>query len=150
GIDRGYGCGDRRDVQARLEAMILVDTNILVRFIVNDDPDQGQRALRLFSENDVRVATTVLLECEWVLRSFYRCGRESVCQAFSQLMRIGNVTVDDAPAVMNAVTWHAAGMDFADALHLAQTRPDQSFATFDAGLAKLAGRQPAKPTIEVL
>jgi predicted nucleic-acid-binding protein len=133
-----------------MEAMIVVDTNILVRFIVNDGPTQSERVFRLFDEREVRVIATVLLECEWVLRSFYKFPSERVCEAFRLLLRMDSVFWDDVTAVVSAVAWHAAGMEFADALHLAQTRSEQTFATFYGDLAKHARRNTASARIEIL
>ena len=42
--------------------MIAIDTNVVVRFLVNDDPEQATRARRLIEAEDVFLSTTVLLE----------------------------------------------------------------------------------------
>ena len=60
--------------------MLAIDTNLIVRYLVGDDPGQAARARRLIDNNDVFICTTVLLETEWVLRSVYgfsaaRCAR---------------------------------------------------------------------------
>src|SRR5271165_3450212 len=51
--------------------MLAIDTNLVVRYLVGDDPGQAARARSLIDNNDVFVCTTVLLETEWVLRSVY-------------------------------------------------------------------------------
>jgi predicted nucleic-acid-binding protein len=130
--------------------MIVADTNVLVRFIVNDDPEQSERAFRLFDENEVRIVETVMLETEWILRSYYKYPAQKVGDAFKMLLRMESVIWDDAVAIHTAALWHAAGMDFADALHLAQTRSEQSFATFDVGLAKLAQRHSVPQRLHLL
>jgi hypothetical protein len=48
--------------------------------------------------------------------------------------------VEDAPAVARALTWFAAGLDFADGLHLASLDGSEVFVTFDAGFRKREGR----------
>ncbi len=50
--------------------MISVDTNILVRYVTRDDPVQERQARRLVEANDIHVSLSVLLETEWVLRSY--------------------------------------------------------------------------------
>ena len=69
--------------------MIAIDTNVVVRFLVNDDPEQAQRARRLIESEDVFLSTTALLETEWVLRVAYKrpaharlkcCAPSSVCR----------------------------------------------------------------------
>ena len=52
--------------------MLAIDTNIIVRLLTNDDPDQAAKAKSLIEGAEVFVATTVLLETEWVLRGAYR------------------------------------------------------------------------------
>jgi len=48
--------------------MLAVDTNLLVRIVANDDPEQVRRATSLFETERIFVPKTVLLETEWVLR----------------------------------------------------------------------------------
>jgi predicted nucleic acid-binding protein len=52
--------------------MIAVDTNIVVRYLTGDHPRQSTKARTLVDGNDVFLSRTVILECEWVLRSAYR------------------------------------------------------------------------------
>src|SRR3546814_15001400 len=55
----------------RSGGMLAIDTNLIVRYLVNDDPGQAARARGLIDNNDVFVCTTIVLESEWVLRSAY-------------------------------------------------------------------------------
>ena len=131
--------------------MTTVDTNVLVRLLTNDDPVQSPRAARVFSSDDVFIAKTVLLETEWVLRFTYRLPPTTIGQAFEGLLTTATVTVEDAAAVRTAVDAHRAGMDFADALHMASAAGGATkFVTFDRGVGRAAGRAKAAPTVEVL
>ena len=47
--------------------MLSVDTNVVVRLLVNDDPQQGERARKLFDSDQIWIGVTVLLESAWVL-----------------------------------------------------------------------------------
>ena len=49
--------------------MLSVDTNVVVRLLVNDDPQQGERARKLFDSDQIWIGVTVLLESAWVLES---------------------------------------------------------------------------------
>ena len=51
--------------------MLAVDTNVVVRLLVNDDPRQGALARRLFELDEIFIGVTVLLESAWVLESVY-------------------------------------------------------------------------------
>ena len=111
--------------------MITVDTNIVVRLLVKDDLDQFQRSLKLFQEKDIFICDTVILEAEWVLRFAYKFSPPEIYRAFSKLFGLPNVYLRNANAIAQVVNWHQAGLDFADAFHLAQSQHCLEFHTFD-------------------
>ncbi len=130
--------------------MIAVDTNVLARVITNDDPAQASRAAKLLARPDrVFVPKTVVLELEWVLRSAYGIDRQGIAAAIHRLQDLSNAEIEDDSVVALALTWYEAGMDFADALHLASAGPDLDFATFDAALRKRARRLGLKSVASV-
>jgi predicted nucleic acid-binding protein len=51
--------------------VLAIDTNVIVRYLTADHPEQSRKAKALIDRQDVFVCTTVLLETEWVLRSAY-------------------------------------------------------------------------------
>ena len=51
--------------------MLAIDTNLVVRYLTGDHPEQSAKAKALIDGQDVFVSTTLLLETEWVLRSVY-------------------------------------------------------------------------------
>ena len=128
--------------------MIAVDTNVLVRFLVKDDEKQAQRARRLVEEEHIFVPKTVLLETEWVLRYTYEFGREAVAEALGKVCGLAQVTIEDTPAVRQALAWHQEGFDFADALHLATSRQAEGFYSFDQELFRRAKRQKTVPVAQ--
>jgi predicted nucleic-acid-binding protein len=81
---------------------------------------------------------TVLLETEWVLRSRYRLSRGQVLAALRGLTTLPKVEVEDADRVARALDWFEAGLDFADAMHLAATAEEETFVTFDRDLIRRA------------
>ena len=116
--------------------MRAVDTNVVVRFLVGDDPDQARQAREIIGQEPVFVPRTVLLEAEWVLRSVYELPAAQVIAALRALAGLPGVSVEDAPMVAKALAWAEAGMDFADALHLAAAATCKAFVTFDRRLAR--------------
>ena len=118
--------------------MRAIDTNILVRFLANDDAAQAEKARTLLADNDVFVATTVLLETEWVLRGAYALAKGDVLAALRAFSGLPRVTLEDPVRAEKALTWAAQGMDFADALHLAAAEGCEDFVSFDRRLAKAA------------
>ena len=111
--------------------MTSVDTNVVVRFLTRDDVDQFQRAVALFERDAIHVPDTVWLETEWVLRFAYGYEPDAVTTAFRGLLGLPQVRVADPPRLLLAIEWHATGMDFADAMHLACSQDMDTLATFD-------------------
>lgn len=62
--------------------MIAIDTNIIVRYFVDDHPAQTERARNMIDGQQVFVSITVVIEVEWVLRSSYRFGRAEIIKTF--------------------------------------------------------------------
>lgn len=123
--------------------MLAVDTNVVVRFLLNDDPAQAAVARRLVENHDVRVPTTVLLETEWVLRSAARLRPERIHRLLTGFIGLPRVSVESPDRAMLALGWLAQGMDFADALHLASCAEGVAFATFDRKLVAAAKKAKA-------
>ena len=120
--------------------MIAIDTNVVVRLLVNDDAAQGRRAHSLLAAGkQVFVAPTVLLESEWVLRAAYGFEPDKIAGFLRALLGLPGVRTASADQVARALTAYAQGMDFADALHLALSQPAEIFYTFDAACRRKAG-----------
>jgi predicted nucleic-acid-binding protein len=119
-----------------------IDTNILVRFLVRDDPEQAQTVRSLFEraeiENDrFHVSSIVLCELVWVLRSRYRLGREDVCSILDALLDIGLLQIQDRDLARRALAEFRQGpADFSDYLIGWQDRRAgcEETLTFDGGL----------------
>lgn len=120
--------------------MLAVDTNVVVRLLVNDDARQGSAARRLFESDEIWIGVTVLLEAAWVLESVYELSAADTVKALRALLGLPNVRVEDAGAVAAALHATERGLELADALHLVRTPEVAEFATFDRALAR-AGRK---------
>ena len=134
--------------------MRALDTNVLVRFFVDDADDaqaakQRPAAVAALSERSL-VSVTVLLELEWVMRGFYDLPKRDISRVLRALASIQHVTLEDRDAVLGAVDAFDKGLDFADALHLARSSRASGFATFDQGLAKRAKGLALAPPVELL
>jgi len=118
--------------------VIALDTNVIVRFLVNDEASQARRARALIKTNAVFVPMTVLLETEWVLRGGYGLPRVEVVRLLRALLGLPDLATEDPQRIARALDWHEGGIDFADALHLAGSAGAERFATFDEKLVKKA------------
>ncbi len=95
---------------------ITADTNVLVRVLVQDDPEQAQAAMDLLRRATlVAVPVPVLCELVWVLKRVYGFGAPE-CVAAIEALLASSVVVTDRPAVRVGLRLLAAGGDFADAL----------------------------------
>ena len=120
--------------------MISLDTNVVVRLIVGDDPRQARAAESLVAERQCRVAASVLMECEWVLRACYGLSVQTIAHSLRSLLDLENIEAADPLLVGRTLTAYEAGIDFADACHALQCAANEEFATFDKALARRAGK----------
>ena len=111
--------------------MIGIDTNVLVRFLTADDALQYQKAVKLFGTEIIFIGDTVFLETAWVLRYSYGYDRLHICDAFRKVIGLENVEVSDMYSLEAVIAAHAAGVDFADALHWMGNRRCTAFLSFD-------------------
>ena len=118
--------------------MLAVDTNVLVRIIINDHPQQAKAAVKLLTHENVFISKTVLLETEWVLRYLYDQTNKNILMIFNKLLGLNNITIENNHQVIKALEWTALGMDFADALHLAASQQTNNLVTFDKKFLKKA------------
>jgi predicted nucleic-acid-binding protein len=120
--------------------MRAVDTNILVRLLMKDDPAQLARVTAMLSSATACAKPTVILETEWVLRSVYRLQPAQILLGLRSLLGLPELRIDMAEHVALALDWFERGMDFADALHLATAQNRTGIATFDRDFIKAAAR----------
>ncbi|MGN6098571.1 MAG: type II toxin-antitoxin system VapC family toxin [Bosea sp. (in: a-proteobacteria)] len=125
--------------------MRAIDTNVVVRFLTADDRQQAKAARAAIEAGDIFVATTVLLESEWVLRSGYGFAAARIADGLSGLAGLPGVTVEEPGLLARAIEWLRDGMDFADALHLAKAGDCDVFLSFDRKLAKVARKRAPIP-----
>jgi predicted nucleic-acid-binding protein len=118
--------------------MVAVDTSIIVRLLTQDDEAQYQKSLEIFQTQTVFIPDTIILETEWVLRFAYKFKSVEICAALRKLFGLPNVHLSNASLVSQALQWHEAGLDFADAFHLAQSQNNVEFYTFDEKFVKKA------------
>ena len=127
--------------------MAAVDTNVLVRYVVQDDAAQGAAAARLIGRSvqagtPLFVPVTVLLELEWVLRSAFGFDKAEVLRVLSRLLGSFELGFESEGAVEAALAKYERGTaGFADCLHaaLAQQANQQPLWTFDKAAAKVDG-----------
>lgn len=126
--------------------MIGLDTNVLVRYIMQDDPKQSPKATALIEsltpDGPGFITLVSVVELYWVLTSCYDLSGHQVKQALEVLLRTKQIIVDRADQVLRALRVFDDGKaDFADCLieRIAVSAGCEQTMTFDVGAVKHAG-----------
>ena len=127
--------------------MIGIDTNVLVRYLAQDDPKQSAVATRfiegrLSAENPGFVSAVTLCEIAWVLAESYGADRKRIRDTVESLLATKQLVIERAELVWKALrAWEGVSADFSDALigQIAIAHGAEKTATFDRTAAKLPG-----------
>jgi predicted nucleic-acid-binding protein len=127
--------------------VIGLDTNVVVRYLAQDDAKQSAAATRLFetvltADAPGFVSTIVLCEIAWVLADCYGADRQRIRAAVEGLLAAKQLVVETPDTVRRALrAWGESGADFADALigAVAAAQGASKTMTFDRAAAKLPG-----------
>jgi predicted nucleic-acid-binding protein len=119
------------------------DTNVLVRLLVVDDPDQCNRAERAWRDaadhSGIYLPLVVLVELVWVLRIAYKFQRPTVVDSLRRLLGSQGVTVERESIVLAALRQYESGTaDFSDYVILESARRGDALPvrTFDERFAR--------------
>lgn len=133
--------------------MLGIDTSVLVRLLVRDDPVQFEQAITLIKQElskgkPVLVSHLVLLETVWVLQSRYAVGKANLLTMLAALLDAGDIKIEDEASVEVALfLWKNATIGFTDCLigSKHQRLGCHTTATFDSKAAKLPCFMPVCP-----
>ncbi len=127
--------------------MIGLDTNVLVRYLTQDDTRQASAAARLL-ENELSadtpgyVCAVVLAELVWVLSAAYAATREEIADTVEGLLGAPSLAFEHKAEVWQALrSYRAAKADFSDCLvaQVARAAGCTRIATFDRTAARVEG-----------
>lgn len=122
--------------------MIGLDTDVVIRFLVQDDPDQSVMASELIdglTESEPGYLSLVtVVEVYWVLRRAYRVDVDRCADIIEGLVDAGELRVDRSAIVRSALAASRAGVDFADAVigELGRSAGCEHTVTFDRRAAR--------------
>lgn len=126
--------------------MIGLDTNVLVRYIMQDEAKQAAKASKLIEGLTAQergfITLVSVVELVWVLSSSYELARDQIVQALDVILRSKQLVVDQAEQVVRALRAYGSGnADFADCLieRTAMAAGCAKTMTFDVAAAKTAG-----------
>jgi predicted nucleic-acid-binding protein len=103
----------------------FIDTNLFLRYLTNDLPEQVDRVERLLNRaatGEVILVTTVMVIAEivWTLSSFYRLPREQIRDSILAILNTPGLEIEDSDLLLSAsINYAALNVDFIDAYHAA-------------------------------
>ncbi len=117
----------------------VIDTNLLVRYLTEDDPSKAHDVKRLLlkaAQGEVRllIPSVVIAELVWVLQSFYKLERSEIVPLLNAILHTHGVEVSEKLVVSEAITLYRDGtIDFIDAwiISFAKTAGVRVVYTFD-------------------
>lgn len=120
--------------------MTGIDTNVLVRYLAQDDEAQLRAVLALLLKKNATffVPDLVLVEVDWVLTSLYDWTPDETAEAFGRLLTVHNLVFEDEGRIRGALRAMRQGGDLSDELIVDRCRDRgcKSVATFDKGMAR--------------
>jgi predicted nucleic-acid-binding protein len=127
--------------------VIGLDTNVLVRFLVQDDPEQSERARAVLEkaiddEMPCFISDVVLCEMVWVLETSYKTRRFDIGRILGHLLRARHLTFTSLERLFAALdAYYAGNGDFSDYLIREHARAEgfETTATFDGDLLEEPG-----------
>jgi predicted nucleic acid-binding protein len=131
----------------------FVDTNIFLRYLTGDDPEQAPKARRLLERaerDEEHLVTTAftIAEIVWVLESVYELDRASIRAKVVAILGLSGLTVEDQEMLLQAIVWYEEkNVDFADAYSaawMARRDLDEVY-TFDRDFDRFEGLTPLRP-----
>ena len=125
--------------------MKAVDTNVLVRYLVQDDPRQGRRAAAFIEAagpggEQILIGNIVLRELVWVLESAYGYKKAEIADAVEKILQAAAFRFESKDIVRAAVgEYRASTADFADCLigRIHRALGCETTVTFDTAHRKL-------------
>ena len=122
----------------------VLDTNVILRFLVGDQPDQQAQAKQWFLDaqagnRELWLDQTVVAECCFVLESYYKKSRPEISISMQSLISQRWIYVHEREALINLWEYYLGGLHFVDSFLIAWSRvTNSSLLTFDRTMAKRA------------
>ena len=131
--------GERRASVVEDRKRAVIDTNLLVRYLTEDDPSKANDVKRLLlkaGQGEIRllIPSVVIAELVWVLQSFYKLERSEIVPLLNAILHTHGVEVSDKTVVSDAIAiYRDEAIDFIDAwiVAFAKAAEVRAIYTFD-------------------
>lgn len=120
---------------------VFVDTNVLVRHLTGDPPEQAARASRFLAESEtILLPDLIVAELVYVLESVYEAPRPQIAGAVRSILAFGEIHAVDAELLLRAVeVYEVDRLDFAEAYLVATAERSgiNAIASFDRSIDRV-------------
>lgn len=127
----------------------VVDANLIIRFLIKDDPDQFEAAQKLFSSQDENLVLPdlILAEVVWTLHSVYKLTKQEIIDNLLKLLELKNLTDNFYLLTNTLLIYKDYNISFIDAYLIAFCEQNklEGIYSFDKGLDKIQSVKRFKP-----
>lgn len=119
--------------------MIIVDTNIILRYLLQDSEDLSQKAIEIIDNNEIFIPTEVIVEVSYVLKKVYNVEKEKIYETIKLLLNMEDVKFQNRETIELAFKIYSEkNFDIVDCMLFAYNRNEKyDIRTFDKKLEKL-------------
>ncbi|MEA2029608.1 MAG: PIN domain-containing protein [Campylobacterota bacterium] len=116
--------------------MTRIDTNYIIRYLINDNEEMANIAEELLTTQEVFIANEIFAEVVYVLSGVYKISKENIAFQLSELIRFKNINTSNQEVLLKALDiFQDKNLDFVDCLLCAYSKED-TIITFDKKLNK--------------
>lgn len=127
---------------------VSIDTNVLLRYALQDHATLSPKAKRLIDSNVCDVPLLALAEFGFVLTSFYEVSRADLLRAVRALADVPNLRIENADRLPQALNAVESGIDWFDAMLWMACVPEQELKTFDKKFSNKAVKLGLRPSVD--
>jgi predicted nucleic-acid-binding protein len=126
--------------------MRFVDANVILRYLLDDDPQLAEKAAKILEQGQVHVPFEVMAEVVYVMQGVYKVSRQEISTVLTRFIMLPNVTTSSEPVLREALLIYAdKGLDFVDSLLCSYSVIEGvQVETFDKKLKKIISEQGTK------
>lgn len=126
--------------------MRFIDANVILRYLLDDDPQLAEKAAKILEQGQVHVPFEVMAEVVYVMQGVYKVSRQEISTVLTRFIMLTNVTTSSEPVLREALLIYAdKGLDFVDSLLCSYSVIEGvQVETFDKKLKKIISEQGTK------
>ena len=119
--------------------MIIVDTNILLRYLLEDNEELSPKAIEIMDNNEVFIPTEVIVEVSYVLKKVYNVEKGKIYEAIKLLLDMDDVKFQNKDTIELAFNIYSEkNLDIVDCMLFAYNKNENyDIKTFDKKLDRL-------------